>query len=74
MYVCTVTTYLSNFFSLQYYNYLYTYEMPARIREWVDNHMNCEDIAMNFLIANHTSLPPLKVSTHLHSHKHPNLY
>ena len=35
--------------------------MPREIRQWVDKHMNCEDIAMNFLISNHTGLPPLKV-------------
>ena len=38
--------------------------MPRDIREWVDNHMNCEDIAMNFLIANYSGLPPLKVRVH----------
>ena len=48
---------------LQYFHYLYTYEMPQQIREWVDRHTNCEDIAMNFLISNYTNLPPLKVST-----------
>ncbi len=25
--------------------------MPASIREWVDRMMNCEDIAMNFLVS-----------------------
>jgi len=35
--------------------------MPHEIRDWVDYHMNCEDIAMNFLIANYTGLPPMKV-------------
>ena len=50
------------FLPTQYYNYLYTHEMPAKIRDWVDLHMNCEDIAMNFLISNYTGLPPLKVS------------
>lgn len=24
--------------------------MPANIRDWVDGNMNCEDIAMNFLV------------------------
>ena len=48
---------------MQYYHYLYTYEMPKKIRNWVDKHMNCEDIAMNFLVSNYTGLPPLKVST-----------
>ena len=35
--------------------------MPQSIRQWVDVHMNCEDIAMNFLIANYSGLPPMKV-------------
>lgn len=36
--------------------------MPAGIRKWVDEHMNCEDLAMNFLIANYTGKAPIKVS------------
>jgi glucuronyl/N-acetylglucosaminyl transferase EXT2 len=28
----------------------------------VDEHMNCEDIAMNFLVANVTNKAPIKVS------------
>ena len=36
--------------------------MPAGIRKWVDQHMNCEDLAMNFLIANYTGKAPIKVS------------
>lgn len=35
--------------------------MPGDIKEWVDEHMNCEDIAMNFLVANITGKAPLKV-------------
>ena len=35
--------------------------MPAHIRNWVDSHMNCEDIAMNFLVANYTGKAPIKV-------------
>lgn len=40
---------------------MYTTAMPGDIKEWVDEHMNCEDIAMNFLIANITGKAPLKV-------------
>jgi len=47
--------------SFQYWNYMYTTAMPGDIKEWVDEHMNCEDIAMNFLIANITGKAPLKV-------------
>ena len=39
--------------------------MSPEVRDWVDAHMNCEDIAMNFLVAQHTGLPPLKVR-HMH--------
>lgn len=41
---------------------MYTNSMPAEIREFVDEHMNCEDIAMNFLVANITNKPPIKVA------------
>lgn len=40
---------------------MYTTAMPGDIKEWVDEHMNCEDIAMNFLVANVTGKAPLKV-------------
>lgn len=50
-------------FVLQYFNYLYTYKMPGDIKNWVDAHMNCEDIAMNFLVANITGKAPIKVNT-----------
>ena len=46
----------------QYYNYLYTNAMPGNIKSWVDDHMNCEDIAFNFLVANVTGKPPIKVT------------
>lgn len=36
--------------------------MPSIIKEWVDEHMNCEDIAMNFLVANFTRKAPIKVA------------
>ncbi|XP_065224418.1 exostosin-2 [Planococcus citri] len=46
----------------KYWNYLYTTSMPGEIKEWVDQHMNCEDIAMNFLVANVTNKAPIKVA------------
>lgn len=52
-------------FPLQYFNYLYTYKMPGDIKNWVDAHMNCEDIAMNFLVANITGKAPIKVHSKL---------
>uniref|UniRef100_A0A0X3PFA6 Exostosin-3 n=2 Tax=Schistocephalus solidus TaxID=70667 RepID=A0A0X3PFA6_SCHSO len=48
----------------RYYLHAYTYEMPSRIREIVDEEMNCEDIAMNFLVSHITRKPPIKVTTH----------
>lgn len=47
----------------KYYSYLYTYSMPAAIRNKVDESMNCEDIAMNFLVSHLTRLPPIKVTS-----------
>lgn len=48
----------TGFLPFQYFNYLYTYKMPGDIKNWVDAHMNCEDIAMNFLVANITGKDP----------------
>ncbi|KAH0620774.1 hypothetical protein JD844_021530 [Phrynosoma platyrhinos] len=49
-------------FGYEYFNYLYTYKMPGDIKNWVDAHMNCEDIAMNFLVANVTGKAVIKVT------------
>ena len=58
----------------QYYSYLYTYWLPREIRDIVDEYMNCEDIAMNFLVSYITKKPPIKVHTphtqHTHTHTH----
>lgn len=35
--------------------------MPSNIKQWVDDKMNCEDIAMNFLVSNTTNKAPIKV-------------
>ena len=32
------------------------------IKDWLDQKMNCEDIAMNFLVANITGKAPIKVT------------
>ncbi|GMT17539.1 hypothetical protein PFISCL1PPCAC_8836, partial [Pristionchus fissidentatus] len=45
------------------YLYSYTFDMPAAIREHVDKVTNCEDIAMNFLIAHLTREPPMKTTS-----------
>lgn len=39
--------------------------MPGDIKNWVDAHMNCEDIAMNFLVANITGKAPIKVHSEM---------
>ncbi|VDK82665.1 unnamed protein product [Onchocerca ochengi] len=45
------------------YLYAYTYGMPQVIREKVDEFMNCEDLAMNFLVAHITREPPIKTTS-----------
>ena len=46
----------------KYYFYVYTYSMSSLIRDKVDEYMNCEDIAINFLVAHMTRKPPIKVN------------
>lgn len=47
----------------RYYSYIYSYTMPEVVRSIVDKFMNCEDIAMNFLVAHMTRQPPIKVTS-----------
>ncbi|XP_015365982.1 PREDICTED: exostosin-3 [Diuraphis noxia] len=47
----------------KYYLYLYSYWLPQAIRDKVDQYMNCEDIAMNFLVSHVTNKPPVKVTS-----------
>jgi hypothetical protein len=53
------------FDTFQYYAYLYSYTMPQAVRDKVDEYMNCEDIAMNFLVSHITRKPPVKVCQYL---------
>lgn len=49
----------------KYWNYLFTAapsQQAKDIKAWVDHRMNCEDIAMNFMIANATGKAPIKVT------------
>ncbi|XP_077999813.1 exostosin-2-like [Glandiceps talaboti] len=46
----------------KYFSHLYTNTMPGNIKNWVDEHMNCEDIAMNFIVSNYTGKSPIKVT------------
>lgn len=47
----------------KYYTYMYTHWLPQAIRDKVDEYMNCEDIAMNFLVSHITRKPPVKVTS-----------
>lgn len=47
----------------KYYAYLYSYSMPQAIRDKVDEYLNCEDLAMNFLVSHITRKPPIKVQS-----------
>jgi len=47
------------------YFHMYTNIMPQSVRDLVDRVWNCEDIAMQFLVANASSLPPIYVKGHL---------
>lgn len=47
--------------SPQYYFYLYSNWLSEDIRSFVDQKMNCEDIAMNYLVAHIARKPPIKV-------------
>ncbi|KAL3892392.1 hypothetical protein ACJMK2_004602 [Sinanodonta woodiana] len=49
----------------KYYAYLYSYVMPDVIRKEVDTKINCEDIAVNFLVSNYTRKSPIKVTSQL---------
>ena len=39
--------------------------MPQAIRDKVDEYINCEDIAMNFLVSHITRKPPVKVDIYV---------
>ena len=54
----------------KYYSYVYSQVMPQAIRDKVDEYMNCEDIAMNFLVSHITRKPPVKVFKNLFSYKY----
>nr|CAH7749198.1 unnamed protein product [Callosobruchus chinensis] len=47
----------------RHYLFLYWKWLPQAIRDKVDEYMNCEDIAMNFLVSHVTRKPPVKVTS-----------
>ena len=46
--------------------HIYSEVMPRQVRDYVNDHFNCEDIAFNMMMSNATGLPPVLVvgSTH----------
>ena len=49
----------------KYWHYLFTANpspVGQEIKSWLDSRLNCEDIAMNFLVANATGKAPIKVT------------
>ncbi|KAL4218501.1 Exostoses (Multiple)-like 3 [Mactra antiquata] len=63
-YTCEMSMVLTGAaFFHKYYAYLYSYTMAQAIRDKVDEYMNCEDIAMNFLVSHITRKPPVKVTS-----------
>ncbi|KAK3088364.1 hypothetical protein FSP39_018243 [Pinctada imbricata] len=63
-YTCELSMVLTGAaFFHKYYSYLYTHVMPQAIRDKVDEYINCEDIAMNFLVSHITRKSPLKVTS-----------
>lgn len=44
------------------YLHAYTFDMPQAIYNHVANKMNCEDIAMNFVVAHLTRRPPVRTA------------
>ncbi|KAJ2946379.1 hypothetical protein O0L34_g12418 [Tuta absoluta] len=47
----------------RYYLWAYWRLLPSAVRDYVDEYVNCEDIAMNFLVAHVTRKPPVKVTS-----------
>ena len=45
--------------------YIYTCLLPPRIHRYIDDHMNCEDIAMNLLVSGMTGSRPTAVLLHV---------
>lgn len=53
--------------AILHHDFFAIYQSPKQkaVRELVDERWNCEDIAMQFLIANETGLPPIYVKGHI---------
>lgn len=63
-YSCEISMVLTGAaFVHKHYLYLYSNWLPQAIRDKVDQFMNCEDLAMNFLVSHITKKPPVKVTS-----------
>lgn len=60
----------SNYFSMiltsgafyhRFYHFQYTHNLPPRVHRMVEHYGTCEDLAMNFLVADITRKPPIKI-------------
>lgn len=51
----------SGAFYHKYYNFMYTHHLPLRVHRIVEHLGACEDIAMNFLVADIAKKPPIKI-------------
>ena len=55
---------LSDTHTLSLYD-THSLSLYLQVRDLVDRERNCEDLAMQFLIANNTNLPPIYVKGHV---------
>ncbi|ESO00244.1 hypothetical protein HELRODRAFT_83262 [Helobdella robusta] len=63
-YTCEMSMVLTGAaFIHKFYMYIYSNIMSPIIRDKVDEFLNCEDIAMNFLVSHITRKPPIKVTS-----------
>ncbi|KAL9962988.1 hypothetical protein ACROYT_G032148 [Oculina patagonica] len=51
----------SGAFYHRFYNFQYTHNLSPRIHRMVEHYGTCEDLAMNFLVADITRKPPIKI-------------
>jgi hypothetical protein len=63
-YTCELSMVLTGAaFVHKWYMHLYQFWMPVEIRDIVDEFINCEDLALNYLISHVTRAPPVKVTS-----------
>ena len=63
-YTCELSMILTGAaFVHKYYMHLYHFWMPKQVLEIVDEYINCEDLALNFLVSHITRKPPVKVTS-----------